>query len=111
MRGLACLGSANVRERRTLKTNTVAPQTLHSLLEENLALGGHSGDVVLLPLNGSVDMLKDLLDGVGNFVTNAVSGNEGDLRLSSDNMCIAARWHETHSVDTTILGWQLDTCK
>ena len=80
MRGLACLGSANVRERRTLKTNTVAPQTLHSLLEENLALGGHAGDVVLLPLNGSVDILEDLLDGVGNLVTNTISGNEGNLR-------------------------------
>ena len=85
MRGLACLGSANVRERRTLKTNTVAPQTLHSLLEENLALGGHTRDVVLLPLNGSVDILKDLLDGVGNLVTDTVARDEGHLERCSDD--------------------------
>lgn len=64
---------------RTLKTNPVAPQTLHSLLEENLALGGHAGNVVLLPLNGGVNVLEDLLDGVGNLVTNTISGDEGNL--------------------------------
>ena len=65
--------------KRTLKTNPVAPQTLHSLLEENLALGGHAGNVVLLPLNGGVNVLEDLLDGVGNLVTNTISGDEGNL--------------------------------
>ena len=65
---------------RTLETDPVAPQTLHSLLEENLALGGHAGDVVLLPLNGSVDILEDLLDGVGNLLADTITGDEGDLR-------------------------------
>ena len=65
--------------KRTLETNPVAPQTLHSLLEENLALGGHAGNVVLLPLNGGVNVLEDLLDGVGNLVTNTISGDEGNL--------------------------------
>ena len=74
---------------RTLKTDPGAPPTLHSLLEEVLALGGHAGDVVLLPLNGSVDILENLLDGVGDLVTNTVTGDEGD------------------SVYTTILGGSL----
>ena len=78
---------------RTLETDPVAPQTLHSLLEENLALGGHAGDVVLLPLNGSVDILEDLLDGVGNLVTNTVTGDEGHLgsvEQSSTRCALAA---------------------
>ncbi len=48
--------------RRTLETNPVAPEALHSLLEEDLTLGGHAGDVVLLPFNGGVHVLEDLLD-------------------------------------------------
>ena len=65
---------------RTLETDPVAPQTLHSLLEENLALGGHAGNVVLLPLNGGVNVLEDLLDGVGNLLADTITGDEGDLR-------------------------------
>ena len=85
-------------KKRTLETNPVAPQTLHSLLEENLALGGHARDVVLLPLNGGVDVLEDLLDRVGNFVTNTVTGDEGDLEGMFKPRS-SARWHETkHTV-------------
>ena len=64
---------------RTLETDPVAPQTLHSLLEENLALGGHARDVVLLPLNGGVDVLKDFLHGLRDLVTYTISGDESDL--------------------------------
>ena len=71
--------SAGPGKEHTLEADLVALQALHSLLEENLALGGHAGDVVLLPLNGSVDILEDLLDGVGNLVTNTVTGDEGHL--------------------------------
>ena len=67
---------------RTLETDPVAPQTLHSLLEENLALASHARDVVLLPFNGGIDMLEDLLDGVGNLVTNTISRDEGNLKCS-----------------------------
>ena len=68
------------RETCTLKSDTVAPQALHSLLEENLALASHARDVVLLPFNGGVDMLEDLLDGVGNLLADTITGDEGDLR-------------------------------
>ena len=85
-------------KKRTLETNPVAPQALHSLLEENLALGGHARDVVLLPLNGCVDVLEDILDGVGNLVTNTVTGDDGDLKRIL-RPCSSARWHETkHTV-------------
>ena len=69
---LACSG-------RTLQTDPVALQALQSLLEELLAVGGHARDIVLFPLNGSVGVLKDLLDGVGDFLTDTVTGNESDL--------------------------------
>ena len=65
--------------RHTLETNAVASKTLHSLLEEGLAGGRHTRDIVLLPLNGSIDVLKDFFDGVGDFSTNTVARNECDL--------------------------------
>ena len=70
-------------KKRTLETNPVAPQTLHSLLEENLALASHARDVVLLPLNGRVHVLEDLLDRVGNLVTDTVTRDEGHLERCS----------------------------
>ena len=63
----------------TLETDSVSPQALKCLLEELLAFGRHSRNVVLLPFNGSVDILKYFLDRLGNLVTNTVSGNESDL--------------------------------
>lgn len=66
---------------RTLEANLVALQTLHSLLEEVLTLRRHSRDIVLVPLNGSICCLEDLLDRVGNFVTNTVTGDEGNLKI------------------------------
>ena len=59
----------------TLETDTVALQTVHGLPEEVLSSGGHSRDIVLFPLNGSVDVFEDLLDGVGNFSPNTVTWN------------------------------------
>jgi len=46
----------------TLKTDAVALQAVHGLSEEVLSDSGHSGDIVLFPLNGGVDVFKDLLD-------------------------------------------------
>jgi len=63
----------------TLETDTVAFQTVHGLSEEVLSSGGHSRDVVLFPLNGSVDVFEDLFDGVGNFSSDTVTWNQGDL--------------------------------
>ena len=70
---------ASMTHTRTLEADLVAPETLHSLLEELLALGGHAGDVVLLPLNGCVDVLEDLFHRLRNLVANTVSGDESDL--------------------------------
>lgn len=61
------------REEDTLETDAVAAETLHSLREELLAGGGHTRDIVLLPLDGRVDVLEDLLDGVGDFVSNTIT--------------------------------------
>lgn len=63
----------------TLQADSVPLQTLHSLLEESFAGRRHSRNIVLLPLDGRVDVLKDLLDGLGDFMSNTISGNEGDL--------------------------------
>lgn len=71
-----------------LESNTVSCQALESLLEDGLSTGSLARDVVLFPLNGSVDVLEDLLDGVGDFCTNTITGDECD------------------SVDSAVLGWQ-----
>ena len=63
----------------TLETDAVALQTVHGLSEEVLPGSSHSGDIVLLPLDGSVDMFKYLLDGVGNFSPDTVTRNQRDL--------------------------------
>lgn len=63
----------------TLEANPVPLQAVHGLLEERLAGGGHSRDVILVPLNGRVDILEDFLDGVCDLCTDTVSGDEGDL--------------------------------
>ena len=63
----------------TLETDAVALQTVHGLSEEVLSSGGHSGDIVLFPLNGSVDVFEDLLDRVGNFSSDTITWNQGDL--------------------------------
>jgi hypothetical protein len=63
----------------TLEANPVPLQAVHGLLEERLAGGGHTRDVILIPLNGRVDVLEDFLDRVRDLCTDTVSGDEGDL--------------------------------
>jgi hypothetical protein len=77
----------------TLKTNPVALQTVHGLSEEVLSNGGHSGDIVLVPLNGGVDVFKYLLDGVGDFSSDTVTWNQGDLCHVKPSMSL--RWGDT----------------
>lgn len=67
------------REWATFQTDAVALETLHSLLEEVLASGRHTGDIVLLPLDGCIDIVEYLFHGVGDFSTNPVTGNERHL--------------------------------
>ena len=95
--------------RLTFQSNSVALERLHGLLEQGFASGGHPRNVVLLPLNGSVDILENLLDGVGDLVTNTVTGDEGHLNTSSDITGILHAGTGTYGVDTTVLGRQLST--
>jgi hypothetical protein len=79
-----CSESENgMEERRTLEPNFVALQALHSLLEESFTRGGHARNIILVPFYGSVDRFEYLFDGFGDFLTNAIAGNEGHLRWRS----------------------------
>lgn len=64
---------------RTLQSHSVPLQALHGLLEESLTRGGHTRDIVLLPLYGSVDVFKDVLDRLRDFLADTVSWDESDL--------------------------------
>jgi len=64
----------------TLQADAVALQAFHGLSEEILACRGHAGDIVLFPFDRCVDIVKNLLDGVGDFSANAISGDERDLK-------------------------------
>lgn len=65
--------------RNTLEANFVALQTFHGLDEEGLACRGHSREVILLPLNGGINVFKDFLHGVCDFCTDTISWDEGNL--------------------------------
>lgn len=34
---------------------------------------------MLIPLNGGIDVFEDLLNGVGNFSSDTITWNQGDL--------------------------------
>ena len=72
-------GGEQKHVKQTLETDAVALQTVHGLSEEVLSCGGHSGDIVLFPLNGSVDVFEDLFDRVGNLSSDTVTWNQGNL--------------------------------
>ena len=63
----------------TLEADAIALQAVHSLSEEVFPCGRHSRDIMLVPLNGSVDVFENLLDGVSNFGSNPIARNQGDL--------------------------------
>jgi hypothetical protein len=73
--------------RHTLEADPVALQALHGLLEQLLTTGGNAGDVVLFPLDRSVYMLEDLLNRVGDFGTNTVTGDKSNLRAVQHADC------------------------
>ena len=62
----------------SLESDLVTLERLHGTLELGLVTVGLARDVVLLPLDGDVERGKDLLDRVGDFVTDTISGDEGD---------------------------------
>lgn len=63
----------------TLQADAVALQTLHGLIEEILVCRGHAGDIVLFPFDRCVDIVENLLDGVGDLSANTIAGDERDL--------------------------------
>ena len=63
----------------TLQADTVALQTLHRLIEKILASRGHAGDIVLFPFDRCVNIVENLLDGVGDLSANTIAGDERDL--------------------------------
>lgn len=67
----------------TLEADTVTLEGLHCLLEKLLATRGHSRNIVLFPLDRSIDVLEDFLHGVGDFRTNTVTGDKSNLGLDS----------------------------
>ncbi len=62
-------------EKNTLETDLVALKRLHSFLEERLGTVGLAGNVELLPLDGDVHDLEDLLDRVSDLDTDTITGN------------------------------------
>jgi hypothetical protein len=76
----------------TLETELVPAEGGNALAESLLGAGGSSGigasretrDLDLLPLNGNIVGLEDGLDGLGNFGTNTVTGDEGDGVLAAE---------------------------
>jgi hypothetical protein len=66
------------KPRLTLESNLVPLQTLHCLLEELLSTGRLSRNIILLPLNGHLQGLENLLDRVGDLLSDTVSGDERD---------------------------------
>jgi len=92
----------------TLETDTVALQAVHGLSEEILPCRRHSGDIVLFPFNGSIDVFKDLLNGVGNFSSNTVTRNQGNLCHIESSLL---HWKVTqivaHGINTPVLGRKL----
>ena len=63
----------------TLQADAVALQTLHRLIEKILASRGHAGDIVLFPFDRCVNIVENLLDGVGDLSANTIAGDERDL--------------------------------
>jgi hypothetical protein len=68
-----------VGENRTFEANLVSFQAFHGLFEKSLARGGDTRDVVLLPLNGGIDMLKYFLDGICDLLADTISRDECNL--------------------------------
>ena len=92
----------------TLETDTVALQAVHGLSKEILPCGSHSGDIVLFPFNGSIDVFEDLLNGVGNFSSDTVTRNQGNLCHIESSLL---HWKTTqivaHGINTPVLGRKL----
>lgn len=83
----------------TLQTNAVAFEALHGLVEERLARGGHSRDVVLFPFDGGIDMLEDLFDRVCDLRADTIARDECHL---TKRVKTAARQRNREDVQCTL---------
>lgn len=80
-RVVACLLHGG--EENTLESDLVALQGLHSLLESSLVTASLARYVVLLPLDGDLEGLENLLDRVGDLVSDTITGDEGNSVLAT----------------------------
>ena len=64
---------------RTFEADSVALQTVHSLLEERLSCRRHARHIVLVPLDRCVHVFEYFFDGVGDLSANTVTRNECNL--------------------------------
>lgn len=69
---------SRIKDIHTLQSNLVPLQAVHRLLEESFATSGLTRDIVLLPLNGHLKGVEDLLDRVGNLLTDTITRDESD---------------------------------
>lgn len=70
----------------TLESDLVPLERVHRPLEERRIVRSRAGNVELLELDGNVDVLEDLLDRLGDLLSNTVTGDEGDLSLMKKRM-------------------------
>ncbi len=71
--------SSNWGEQDALEPNFVSFQTVRSsLCQTRVRLVWVPADIVLLPFNGQLCSLKDVLDALGEFSSNPISGDQGD---------------------------------
>ena len=74
-------------EFHTLQPDLIALQRVDGLPEEKLWVdlsALHTGHVDLLPLHGDVVLLEDSLNGLRDFGTDTVAGNQGDSVFASE---------------------------
>lgn len=88
----------------TLEADAVALQALHSLLEELLTRRGHARHVILLPFDGSVDVLENLLHRVCDLCTDTVTRDESDLEDEVVSRRVGQSRERVYRVDASIFG-------
>jgi hypothetical protein len=102
----AVAGSLNGRVQDALETELVALERSNRLAEELLRVDVaclDTGDVDLLPLNGHVVRLEDLLDRLGDLGTNSVTCAMFNIRRSVRRLSRRTR-NERHGVFAAELG-------
>lgn len=92
--------------RLTLQSNLVPLQALHCLLEQTFARSSLARDIVLLPLDGDLEALKDLLDRVGDLLSDTVTWNERNSVFACWSAVVSPKSNVTSGIDTYHRTWQ-----